>query len=156
MVMLSGNLEKIVEHDQRDDNIVKSMLEHSRGVSGERREVDLNGLIEDALNLAYHGARAQESFNVTLERAYAPALAVIEVVPQEMTRVVLNLFGNGLYAVNKRAHANGEASFRPVLAVTAREGNDAVEVRVRDNGTGIPPEIRDKLFQPFFTTKPTG
>jgi len=157
MVMLTGNLEKIAEHGKRADNIVKSMLEHSRGVSGERREVDLNGVIEEALNLAYHGARAQDqTFNVTLERNYAEALKPIELAPQEMTRVFLNLFGNGFYAANKRARDNGDGSFRPVLTVATREDGDAVEVRVRDNGTGIPPGIRDKLFQPFFTTKPTG
>jgi PAS domain S-box-containing protein len=158
MVMLSGNLEKIVEHGRRADNIVKSMLEHSRGVSGERREVDLNGLVDEALNLAYHGARAHDAgFNVTLERDYAQSLKPIELAPQEMTRVFLNLFGNGFYAANKRAHAtNGDGSFRPVLAVATREDGDGVEVRVRDNGTGIPAAIKDKLFQPFFTTKPTG
>jgi signal transduction histidine kinase len=146
-----------VEHGKRADNIVNSMLEHSRGVSGERREVDLNGLIEEALNLAYHGARAHDQdFNISLERDYAASLTPIEVAPQEMTRVFLNLFGNGFYAANKRAHANGDSSFRPVLTVATREDDAAVVVRVRDNGTGIPPEIKDKLFQPFFTTKPTG
>jgi signal transduction histidine kinase len=157
MELLTGNLEKIAEHGKRADNIVKSMLEHSRGASGERREVDLNGVIEEALNLAYHGARAQDqSFNITLERDYATTLKPIELAPQEMTRVFLNLFGNGFYAANKRARENGDRSFRPVLVVATREANDAVEVRVRDNGTGISPEIKDKLFQPFFTTKPTG
>jgi signal transduction histidine kinase len=157
MELLTGNLEKIAEHGKRADNIVKSMLEHSRGVSGERREVDLNGIIEEALNLAYHGARAQDqSFNITLERDYAPSLTPIELAPQEMTRVFLNLFGNGFYAAAKRARDNGDGSFRPVLCVRTREGSGAVEVRVRDNGTRIPPEIKDKLFQPFFTTKPTG
>ncbi len=155
--MLSGNLEKIAEHGKRADNIVKSMLEHSRGVSGERREVDLNNLIEEALNLAYHGARAQnQDFNITLERDYAASLKPIELAPQEITRVFLNLFGNGFYAANRRAQANGDGSFHPILAVATREAEDAVEVRVRDNGTGIAPEIKDKLFQPFFTTKPTG
>jgi signal transduction histidine kinase len=157
MVMLTGNLEKIAEHGKRADNIVKSMLEHSRGVTGERRSVDLNGLVEEALNLAYHGARAQDqNFNITLEHDYAPTLKPIEVAPQEMTRVFLNLFGNGFYAANKRVRENGGGSFRPILAVATRDLGDAVEVRVRDNGTGIPAEIRDKLFQPFFTTKPTG
>jgi two-component system, NtrC family, sensor kinase len=157
MELLTGNLEKIAEHGKRADNIVKSMLEHSRGVSGERREVDLNGVIEEALNLAYHGARAQDqSFNITLERDYAESLKPIEVAPQEITRVFLNLFGNGFYAANKRSHEDGEGSFRPALTVATRDNTDAVEVRVRDNGTGIPAEIRDKLFQPFFTTKPTG
>ncbi|HWB50783.1 MAG TPA: GAF domain-containing protein [Stellaceae bacterium] len=159
--LLTGNLDKIAEHGRRADNIVKSMLEHSRGVSGERREVDLNGLVEEALNLAYHGARAQDqSFNITLERDFAAGLEPIELVPQDMTRVFLNLFGNGFYAAAKRTQAsradgNG-GGFRPVLRVATRAAGDAVEVRVRDNGTGIPSAIRDKLFQPFFTTKPTG
>jgi signal transduction histidine kinase len=154
--MLTGNLEKIAEHGRRADNIVKSMLEHSRGVSGERREVDLNALVEESLNLAYHGARAQDqSFNITLERDFDIALKPIELVPQDMTRVFLNLFGNGFYAASKRAQVNGNG-FRPVLHVATHEAGDAVEVRVRDNGTGIPVNIRDKLFQPFFTTKPTG
>jgi two-component system NtrC family sensor kinase len=157
MEVLTGNLEKIAEHGKRADNIVKSMLEHSRGVTGERREVDLNQLIEEALNLAYHGARAQDqSFNITLERDFDQALVQIELAPQEMTRVFLNLFGNGFYATTKRARENGDASFRPILTVATRNVGDTVEVRVRDNGTGIPPEIKDKLFQPFFTTKPTG
>jgi len=155
--MLTGNLEKIAEHGRRADGIVKSMLEHSRGVSGERREVDLNTLVDEALNLAYHGARAQDaSFNITLERDLDPAVAPIELAPQEMTRVFLNLIGNGFYAATKRARGNGEAGHRPTLQVSTRDLGEAVEVRVRDNGTGIAPEIRDQLFQPFFTTKPTG
>ncbi len=155
--MLTGNLEKIAEHGKRADGIVKSMLEHSRGVTGERREVDLNGLVEEALNLAYHGARAQDqNFNITLERDFAPAVAPIELAPQEMTRVCLNLIGNGFYAAVKRRNEGSEPNFKPTLKVTTRDLGDAVEVRVRDNGAGIPPEIRDKLFQPFFTTKPTG
>ena len=155
--MLTGNLEKIAEHGRRADGIVNSMLEHSRGVSGERREVDLNALVDEALNLAYHGARAQDAgFNITLERDLDPAVARIELAPQEMTRVFLNLFGNGFYAATKRARGNGEAAYRPTLQVSTRDLGETVEVRVRDNGTGIPPEIRDQLFQPFFTTKPTG
>ncbi len=155
--MLRGNLGKIAEHGKRADGIVKSMLEHSRGVSGERRVVDLNAMIEEALNLAYHGARAQDqNFNITLECELAHSLAPIELVPQDMTRVFLNLFGNGFYAAAKRGREAGEANFRPVLNVTTRDLGEAVEIRVRDNGTGIAPEIRDKLFQPFFTTKPTG
>jgi signal transduction histidine kinase/HAMP domain-containing protein len=155
--LLTGNLEKIAEHGKRADNIVKSMLEHSRGMTGERREVDLNGLIDEALNLAYHGARAQDqNFNIALEREFDPTLAPIELAPQEITRVFLNLFGNGFYAANKRTHSSGDASFQPVLVVSTRDLGEAVEVRVRDNGTGIPADIKDKLFQPFFTTKPTG
>jgi len=155
--MLTGNLEKIAEHGRRADGIVKSMLEHSRGVSGERREVDLNTLVDEALNLAYHGARAQDaSFNITLERDLDPAVALIELAPQEITRVLLNLIGNGFYAATRRARGNGEAGYRPTLLVSTRDLGKAVEIRVRDNGTGIAPEIRDQLFQPFFTTKPTG
>jgi two-component system, NtrC family, sensor kinase len=155
--MLRGNLDKIAEHGKRADGIVKSMLEHSRGVSGERRAVDLNGLIEEALNLAYHGARAQDaSFNITLEREFDRGLAPMELAPQEMTRVFLNLFGNGFYATTKRQRDGAGPDFRPTLKVMTRDLGDAVEVRVRDNGTGIAPEIRDKLFQPFVTTKPTG
>ncbi len=155
--LLKGNLEKVVQHGQRADGIVRSMLDHSRGSSGERRTVDLNALIDEALNLAYHGARAQDqSFNITLERDFGAGIAPIEVNPQDMTRVFLNLFANGFYAVRRRARSDGEAGFVPTLKVTTIDADEAVEIRVRDNGTGIPADIRDKLFQPFFTTKPTG
>ena len=154
---LTGNLEKIAEHGRRADGIVKSMLEHSRGESGEHRVVDLNALVEEALNLAYHGARAQDqNFNITLERDFGPAIAPIELAPQDITRVFLNLFANGFYAATKRKRGGAAPDFRPVLKVGTRELGEAVEIRIRDNGTGIPPEIRDRLFQPFFTTKPTG
>jgi signal transduction histidine kinase len=155
--MLTSNLEKITEHGKRADGIVKAMLEHSRGSSAERRMVDLNTLIDEALNLAYHGARAQDqSFNITLERDFGEGIAPIEVNPQDMTRVFLNIFGNGFYAATRRAHNGRNAGFVPMLKVTTRDVGEAVEIRVRDNGTGIPIEIRDKMFQPFFTTKPTG
>jgi PAS domain S-box-containing protein len=154
--MLTSNLEKIAEHGRRADGIVKSMLQHSRGGSGDWRATDLNALVEEALNLAYHGARAQDqSFNITMERDLDRDLAPIEVVPQEVTRVFLNLIGNGFYAASKRSRA-GDGAFHPVLKVTTRECGDTVEVRVRDNGVGIAAEHREKLFQPFFTTKPTG
>jgi signal transduction histidine kinase len=155
--MLTGNLEKITEHGQRADGIVKSMLAHSRGASGARQSADLNALIEEALNLAYHGARAQDqNFNITLEREFARTIAPIELVPQDVTRVLLNLFANGFYAANKRRREAMDTTFRPALKVTTRDRGNEVEIRVRDNGTGIPSEFRDKLFQPFFTTKPTG
>jgi signal transduction histidine kinase len=154
IAMLTSNLEKIIEHGKRADGIVRSMLLHSRGGSGEWQSVDLNGLIEETLNLAYHGARAQDqNFNITMERDFDRNLAPIEVVPQDLTRVFLNLFGNGFYAASKKSR---EAGDRPVLKVTTRDLGEEVEVRVRDNGTGIPPESRSRLFQPFFTTKPTG
>jgi signal transduction histidine kinase len=131
--------------------------EHSRGVSRERRTVDLNGLVEEALNLAYHGARAQDaSFNITLERDLDPAVAPVELAPQEITRVLLNVFGNGFYVATKRQRDGAEADFRPMLKVATKDLGESVEIRIRDNGTGIAPEIREKLFQPFFTTKPTG
>jgi signal transduction histidine kinase len=155
--MLTGNLEKIAEHGRRADGIVKSMLLHSRGGSGDRQATDINGLVDEALNLAYHGARAQDqNFNITMERELDRSLAPIEVVPQDVTRVFLNLFGNGFYATSKRCNKAIEPNFKPSLKVTTRDLGEAVEIRVRDNGTGIPPELRDKLFQPFFTTKPTG
>jgi PAS domain S-box-containing protein len=155
--MLTGNLEKIAEHGRRADGIVTSMLAHSRGGSGDRQVVDLNALVEESLNLAFHGARAQDKeFNITLERALDPAVRPIELVPQDITRVFLNLFGNGFYAATRRARRGGDGAFRPVLRVATREAGDAVEISVRDNGIGIAAGIRDKLFQPFFTTKPTG
>jgi two-component system NtrC family sensor kinase len=154
--MLTGNLAKIAEHGRRADGIVKSMLAHSRGGSGDWQSADINALVEEALNLAYHGARAQDqSFNITLERELDRVIAPIQVVPQEVTRVFLNLFGNGFYAADKRRREAGDG-FRPVLKVTTKDLGDAIEVRVRDSGNGIAPEFRDKLFQPFFTTKPTG
>jgi signal transduction histidine kinase len=155
--MLTANLDKIAEHGKRADGIVKSMLAHSRGASGERQRADLNALTEEALNLAYHGARAQDpNFNITLEREFDRTIAPIELVPQDISRVLLNLFGNGFYAADQRRREAADATFRPVLKVVTRDLGNEVEIRVRDNGTGIPTEFRDKLFQPFFTTKPTG
>jgi signal transduction histidine kinase len=155
--MLTGNLEKISEHGRRADRIVTSMLAHSRGSSGEWRAVDINALVGEALNLAYHGARARnQNFNIALERDLDPNIAPIELVPQDMTRVFLNLFGNSFYAGNKRCEEANDPEFKPGLKVATRDLGAEVEVRVRDNGTGIPPELRDRLFQPFFTTKPTG
>jgi len=154
--MLTGNLEKIVEHGRRADGIVRSMLQHSRGGSDDWQAADLNALVEEALNLAYHGARAQDpNFDVTVERDLDFNLASVDVVPQELTRVLLNLIGNAFYAANRRSR-EGDGTYRPALKITTRDFGESVEVRVRDNGTGIPPENRDKLFQPFFTTKPTG
>ena len=154
---LTSNLEKITEHGKRADGIVKAMLEHSRGSSAERRVVDLNALIDEALNLAYHGARAQDqTFNITLERDFGERIAPIEVNPQDMTRVFLNIFNYGFYAATRRARNGGDAGVVPMLKVTTLDAGEAVEIRVRDNGIGIPAEIRDKLFQPFFSTKPTG
>jgi len=155
--LLNTNLDKIASHGRRADGIVRSMLLHSRGGSGDRQSVDINAVLEEALNLAYHGARAQDqSFNVTLERDLQADAAPIEIVPQDVTRVFLNLIGNGFYAVARRSRLGGDASFRPTLKVRTRDLGEAVEIAIRDNGIGISPEHRARLFQPFFTTKPTG
>ena len=155
--LLTGNLAKIVEHGRRADGIVKSMLAHSRGGTGEWQTSNINTLLEEALNLAYHGARAHDqSFNIALERDFDQAIGPIELVPQDITRVILNICGNGFYAVSRRQREASETGYRPALKIATRELGNAVEVRVRDNGIGVPAEIRDKLFQPFFTTKPTG
>ena len=157
MDLLTGNLARIVEHGRRADGIVRSMLSHSRGGTGDWQECNIDGLVEEALNLAYHGARAQDKdLNVALERDLAAAARPIEIVPQDITRVLLNLLGNGFYAVRQRQRARSDGGYRPILKVSTRDLGDAVEVRVRDNGTGIVPEVRARLFQPFFTTKPTG
>jgi signal transduction histidine kinase len=154
--MLTGNLEKIADHGRRADGIVRGMLQHSRGGSGDWQATDLNALVEESLNLAYHGARAQDrDFEIALELDLDRNLAPIEVVSQEVSRVLLNLISNGFYAVTKRG-LDGDGAFRPLLKMATREFNDGVEIRVRDNGVGIPAEYREKLFQPFFTTKPTG
>ncbi len=154
---LASNLEKINEHGNRADAIVRSMLEHSRSSSGERRSVNLNTLVDEALNLAYHGARAQDqSFSITLQREFDGGIAPITLTPQDITRVLLNLFSNGFYAARRRQSVEAVSGFEPTLSVTTRELGDVVEIRVRDNGIGIPEEVKDKLFQPFFTTKPTG
>jgi two-component system, NtrC family, sensor kinase len=155
--MLQGNLDKVVQHGKRADAIVKNMLLHSRQGSGEHRPVDINALVEESLNLAYHGARAEkQGFNITLERSFDPAAGEVDLFPQEITRVLLNLISNGFYAATKRkAEANG-GDYEPTLAAATKNLGDRVEIRIRDNGTGIPPEVKEKLFNPFFTTKPAG
>ena len=154
---LQGNLDKVVQHGKRADAIVKNMLLHSRQGSGEHRPVDINALVDESLNLAYHGARAEkQGFNITLERSFDPAAGEVDLFPQEITRVLLNLISNGFYAATKRkAEANG-GDYEPTLAAATKNLGDSVEIRIRDNGTGIPPEVREKLFNPFFTTKPAG
>ena len=156
--MLRGNLEKIVQHGKRADSIVKNMLLHSRAGSGDHRPVEINAIVEESLNLAYHGARAEkQGFNITLEKALDPAAGEVDLFPQEMTRVFLNLISNGFYAATKRkTEWNGEHNFEPSLLASTKDLGDRVEVRIRDNGIGIPPEVKEKMFNPFFTTKPAG
>ena len=154
--MLRGNLDKVVQHGKRADAIVKNMLLHSREGSGEHRVVDINALVEESLNFAYHGARAEkQDFNITLERALDPAAGEADVFPQDITRVLLNLISNGFYAASKRKTQAGDG-FAPTLAAATRSLGDRVEIRIRDNGTGMPPDVREKIFNPFFTTKPAG
>ena len=155
--MLKGNLGKVVEHGKRADSIVKNMLLHSRQEAGEHRPVDINALIAESLNLAYHGARAaKQGFNITLEQSLDPAAGVVDVFPQEITRVVLNLISNGFYAAAKRKAETNSETYEPTLTATTRNLGDSVEIRIRDNGTGIPAEVKEKMFNPFFTTKPAG
>ncbi len=154
--MLKGNLEKVVQHGKRADSIVKNMLLHSREGAGEHRPVDINAIIEESLNLAYHGARAEKAgFNITLQRDLDPEAGMIDLYPQEITRVFLNLISNGFYAATKRKEA-GDDDFEPTLSASTKSLGNKVEIRIRDNGIGIPLEVKEKMFNPFFTTKPAG
>ncbi len=154
---LQENLNKIVQHGKRADSIVKNMLLHSREGSGEHRPVDINAIVAEAVNLAYHGARAEkQGFNITLQHSLDPAAGQVDCFPQEITRVLLNLISNGFYAATKRKGQTKDGSYEPILAAATRNLGDRVEIRIRDNGTGIPPEVREKMFNPFFTTKPAG
>jgi two-component system, NtrC family, sensor kinase len=153
---LQGNLDKVVQHGKRADAIVKNMLLHSRQGSGEHRPVDVNALVEESLNLAYHGARAEKrGFEITLERSFDPAAGEVDLYPQEITRALLNLISNGFYAATKRKTVDG-VGYEPTLTAATKDLGDRVEISIRDNGTGIPPEVKVKLFSPFFTTKPAG
>ena len=153
---LKLNSLKITEHGKRADGIVRSMLEHSRGAKGERRPTDVNAFLEEYVNLAFHGMRAQRAeFNCTLERDYDEQAGMVEMVPQEMGRVLINLLNNAFYAVHeKRLSADG--TYQPTVSVSTRREDGHVTIRIRDNGSGIPEEVRQRIFEPFFTTKPTG
>lgn len=154
--LLKGNLQKVVQHGRRADSIVKNMLLHSREGGGDHGLSDINALVEESLNLAYHGARAEKpGFDVTLKRELDPAAGQAEVFPQEITRALLNLISNGFHAVTKRK-AEGVADYEPVVIAATRDRGDSIEIRIRDNGTGIADEVREKMFNPFFTTKPAG
>jgi signal transduction histidine kinase len=154
---LRGNLDKIVQHGKRADSTVKNMLLHSREGSGEHRLVDANSLVEESLNLAYHGARAEnQSFNINMERSLDPAAGKIDVFPQEVTRALLNLISNGFYAATKCKEQDDSEGYEPTLTATTKNLGNRVEIRIRDNGTGIPHEVKEKMFNPFFTTKPAG
>ena len=153
---LKQNLDKINQHGKRADSIVKGMLLHSRGTSGEKSLTDINDLLDQYVNLTYHGMRAQDKeFNITIEKNYDESLEKINVVPQDISRVFLNIINNGCYAANEKKKLTGD-NFQPTLKVSTKNLKDKVEIRIADNGNGIPKDILDKIFQPFFTTKPTG
>ncbi len=153
---LKQNLQRITQHGGRASGIVRGMLEHSRASTGERQPTDLNALADEYLRLAYHGLRAKDkTFNATLQPDLAATLPLVPVVAGDIGRVLLNLFTNAFYAVQQRQQA-GEPGYAPTVGVTTRQRGEEVEVRVHDNGTGIPDAVRQKIFQPFFTTKPSG
>jgi signal transduction histidine kinase len=154
---LRGNLDKVVQHGKRADAIVKNMLQHSREGSGEHRVVDINTLVEESLNLAWHGARAEkQGFDVTLERSFDPSAGHADIFPQDITRALLNVITNGFYAATKRKVDTNGGGYAPTLVASTKSLGDRVEIKIRDNGTGISPEVKEKMFDPFFTTKPTG
>ncbi len=156
LMNLQQNAAKITEHGRRADSIVHSMLQHSRGKSGQREMTDINTLLDEAVNLTYHGLRARDSsFNITIEKTYDDSVGHIEVVPQDVSRVFLNILNNACQAAHEKKQQAGDI-FSPTLSVRSKNLGDKIEIRIRDNGHGIPPAIREKIFNPFFTTKPTG
>ena len=155
--MLRGNLEKVAQHGKRADAIVKSMLLHSGQSSGEHRLTDINALVDESLNRAYYGERAEKrGFTIKVERSFDPAAGEADLFPREMSRALLNLISNGFYAAMKRnAEAKGD-DHEPILVAATKNLGDHVEIRIRDNGTGILADVKEKMFDPFFTTKPAG
>lgn len=156
LTALEQNVAKIEEHGQRADHIVHSMLLHARSQPGQRQKTDLNTLVAEAVNLAYHGLRAQNpTFQISVDTGLDPTLPQLEVSPQDLSRAVLNLMNNALYAADHKRLTAG-AGFRPRVVVRTRDVGEAVELRFWDNGDGVPPDLREKIFTPFFTTKPAG
>lgn len=154
--LLTANLAKIRDHAGRVDGIVRSMLLHAHAGAGVRRPTDLNKLVDEARSLAFHGARAKDmSFQCSCETRFDPNIGIIDVVPEDMTRVIVNLMSNAFYATEKRRH-EGHVGYMPAVEVSTRCLDGEVEIRVDDNGVGIPDAVRQRLFTPFFTTKPSG
>ena len=157
MNTLRGNLDKVIQHGKRADAIVKNMLQHSREGSGEHGPVDINALVEECLSLAWHGARAEkQGFAITRKQSFDPSAGKVDIFPQDITRALLNLISNGFYAATKRNTETNGGDYEPTLTASTRNLGDRVEIRIRDNGTGISPDVKEKMFNPFFTTKPTG
>jgi two-component system NtrC family sensor kinase len=154
---LKSNFDKVVHHGRRADAIVKNMLQHSREGSGEHRVVAINGLVEESLNLAWHGARAEtQGFEIKLKQSFDPSAGEADIFPQDIRRAVLNMISNGFYAATMRRAQNNGGDYEPTLTASTKNLGDRVEIRIRDNGIGMPPEVKEKMFNPFFTTKPTG
>jgi two-component system, NtrC family, sensor kinase len=154
---LKGNLDKVVQHGKRADAIVKNMLQHSREGSGEHRVVDINGLVEESLNLAWHGARAEaQGFEIKLKQSFDPSAGEADIFPQDIRRALLNVISNGFYAATMRRAQNNGGDYEPTLMASTKSLGDRVEISIRDNGTGMPADVKEKMFNPFFTTKPTG
>jgi signal transduction histidine kinase len=161
------NLEKINHHGKRADAIVKGMLQHSQSCSGVKEPTDINALADEYLRLAYQGLRAKDkNFNATLKTDFDPAIGNINIIPQDIGRVLLNLINNAFYALSAKASAfanttadkvaKADSNYEPTLFLSTRKLEDKIEIIVKDNGNGIPEQVLDKVFQPFFTTKPTG
>ena len=154
---LKSNFGKVVHHGRRADAIVKNMLQHSREGSGEHRVIDINSLVEESLNLAWHGARAEtQGFEVKLKQSFDPSAGAADVFPQDIRRALLNLIANGFYAATRRRAETNGGNYEPTLTASTKNLGDRVEISIRDNGTGIAPDVKEKMFNPFFTTKPTG
>jgi signal transduction histidine kinase len=153
---IKENQEKINFHGKRADAIVKGMLQHSRSSSGQKEPTDINALADEYLRLAYHGLRAKnKSFNATMKTDFDESIGNINIIPQDIGRVILNLITNAFYAVTEKRKQAGNG-YEPVVSVSTKKSKDKVEIKIKDNGNGIPQKVLDKIFQPFFTTKPTG
>jgi GAF domain-containing protein len=154
---LKGNFDKVVHHGRRADAIVKSMLQHSREGSDEHRVIDINALVEESLNLAWHGARAEtQGFEIKLKQTFDPSAGKADVFPQDIRRALLNVISNGFYAASKRRAMIDGGDYEPILSASTKSHGDRVEIIIRDNGTGMTADVKEKMFNPFFTTKPTG
>ncbi|MDH5400813.1 MAG: ATP-binding protein, partial [Cyclobacteriaceae bacterium] len=154
---LSSDLETITKHGKRADSIVKNMLLHSSVNGGERMPTDINALVSEALGLAYHGERATDrNFQIKMDTRFSEDLKTLMVIPQDITRVLINLFSNAFYATKKRINSEQHKSFSPTITISTQSVENGIEIRIRDNGIGIPEVHQKELFTPFFTTKPAG